>query len=622
MEINLSKAVNQFFPNPSLEMVYFEAVANSIDAGANIIDIIISIDSFSEPETLRISIEDNGIGFTKKNFEKFSKLLETEEKDHKGLGRLVFLNYFNRVEIKSLFEGHKLRSFTFDDSFKGKSNVKDVEEKFKGTQLFFSGYKKSTIKTYDYIKPSYLKKALELHFFPYFHSLKIQKKELKINIKVETKEESPSNNFYNDKKSIIISQLPDLKTLKFKEDSLDLFDEFELYYSVERTMDKNSAVTAICAENRTIDLDLLPEENLPQGYESIFLLYSESFDGRVNNTRQGLDIDDSIFQQIKTTLVEKINDILIDEIPSIKDRNESTKESLENRYPHLAGLFNDKTIGLIDRNNSLENAQKDFFREQKKILEASSIDDIDYDKSIEVSSRLLTEYILYRKIIIEKLRTIDITDNESRIHDLIVPMKRKLSGSKIMDDIYSNNVWLLDDKYMTYSTILSDKRMDELLSEILLEHESIDDDSSRPDIAIVFSHDPKNSKPIDLVIVELKKMGLGLAKKEEVESQLRQRARKIGKYYDTDIQRVWYYGIVDFDDEFKISLKEMGFKEFYSEGTLMYAEKDIIIDDENDVVIPTSFYIMSYEALLNDAEARNSTFLNILKEGIKKIPHS
>ena len=32
MKANLSNVAKHFFPNPSLEMVYFEAIANSIDA--------------------------------------------------------------------------------------------------------------------------------------------------------------------------------------------------------------------------------------------------------------------------------------------------------------------------------------------------------------------------------------------------------------------------------------------------------------------------------------------------------------------------------------------------------------------------------------------------------------
>ena len=36
MEVNLSRAIDFFYPSSSsLELVYFEAIANAIDAGAN-----------------------------------------------------------------------------------------------------------------------------------------------------------------------------------------------------------------------------------------------------------------------------------------------------------------------------------------------------------------------------------------------------------------------------------------------------------------------------------------------------------------------------------------------------------------------------------------------------------
>ena len=110
MKINLKQAVKYFFNNPSLELVYIEAVANSIDAEASVIDIEISLDEISKPETLSILIRDNGVGFTDKRFNKFAELMKVEDDSHKGLGRLVFLSYFNKVDITSYF-GKKKEPF-------------------------------------------------------------------------------------------------------------------------------------------------------------------------------------------------------------------------------------------------------------------------------------------------------------------------------------------------------------------------------------------------------------------------------------------------------------------------------------------------------------------------------
>ena len=41
MKVKLSQAVKMFFGNSSLEMVYFEAIANALDANATKIDAVV-----------------------------------------------------------------------------------------------------------------------------------------------------------------------------------------------------------------------------------------------------------------------------------------------------------------------------------------------------------------------------------------------------------------------------------------------------------------------------------------------------------------------------------------------------------------------------------------------------
>lgn len=617
MEINIRNAVKRFYPNPSLEMVYFEAIANSIDSGATEIKISINIGEFSKPSSLKIEIEDNGIGFNEENFMKFSRLMETKDEYHKGLGRLVFLNYFKTVFVKSNFE-NKFRQFIFDDSFKGKSSITASNIKKSGTIILLSDYSKRQIKTYEYLKPLSLKKSLLLHFFPLFYSYKITDKNLKIIIDLKTETPNPDNDFYNDTQIIDVKKLPKLQSIKFREDSLSLIDELELFYEINHEFKDTSVITAICAEGRTIKMDIFPRENIPQGYELTFLLYSEYFDGKVSNSRQNLEMSENELKIVKSILITKINEIIDKNIPQIKERNDRIQDNLDEKYPHLQGYFKRNSLGLVDRNKSIEAAQKRFFLDQKEILESSELDDKQYLKSLDISSRVLTEYVLYRDKIIKKLKTTSSVESEKDLHDIIIPMRDVFHKSKFINDIYSNNIWLLDDKFMTYTTILSDQEFSKLINEISLEEENIKDDT-RPDIAIVFSRNPEeiNGK-VDVVIVELKKKGVKLAKKEEVVSQLRQRARKLLAYYPDRIQRVWFYGIVDFNDEFRVSLKEDRYAPLYSEDQLYYKEQTIIIDEEKDIRVPIGLFILSYDALILDAESRNSTFLNILKEELKR----
>ncbi len=620
MKANLSNVAKHFFPNPSLEMVYFEAIANSIDAEATEISINIKIKSFAEVDTFKLEISDNGIGFTDENFRKFSILMENESESHKGLGRLVYLSYFNKVEVSSSYEGNT-RFFTLSDAFDGENNVNDTPLNKSITKLNFTGYTKDKIKSYDYLKPISLKKSIVEHFYPLFYTLKSEGKELVIKINLDVVESNPEQVFSSETRSIKISELPELAVVEIPAEGLDLFENFQLLYSIKPTDDEVKPITALCVDGRTIAVDILSKGGIPSGYEMIFLLYSNLFTGKVNPSRQELKMNDSDLKTTKRLFGKKIGELIQEAIPKIQEKNKETVKALENRYPHLLGYFNEEAVGLIDRSETLESAQSIFFKAQKEILEASHLTDTQYEKSLDISARLLTEYVLYRNIIIDKIGEIDHRNSEESIHNLIVPMRTHLKNGNKLNDVYNNNAWLLDDKYMSYTTILSDLEMTNLLKEISLDEELIEADQSRPDIAIVFSNNPNEggAEKLDVVIVELKKLGLKLAKKEELVSQLKQRARKLLQHYPDRIQRIWFYGIIDFDDEFVRALKEDEYLEVYSEGKYYYKESNIIPNkNKPEIKVPIGINLISFDSLILDAKSRNSTFLELLKEGLKE----
>jgi hypothetical protein len=616
MNINLKNAISHFYPNPSFEQIYFESVANAIDAGASSIDISISITEFTKPKTLFISVKDNGDGFNDKNFGKFTSLLETDE-EHKGLGRLVYLAYFNDVEIDSYY-GTRNRCFTFNSSFDGESTVKEIDETLKGSILNFKNFSGAKIKSYEYLKPEFIKDFLIEHFFPLLFEKRQNNENFAITIELNLEKANPKQDFFPDKVILTPADIPDLKSVNFKNEELDLYHDFKILYSIKNNPEKNkSLITALCIDGRTIRYPLTAIDSIPNCYQAVFLFDSGFFKGKgkINSSRQIFSLPDNIPEKnFKFILRREIAQIIDDEIPSVKEDNSKINKELDNAYPHLTGFFSEDNVGLIVKNEAIENAQTRFFNEQKKILECTELDDKQYPKAIEQASRVLLEYILYRTRIIQKLKSMNPNNSEPEIHKLLVPMQKTLKRESFDQDVYNNNIWMLDDKYMSYSTILSDEKMSKVIREISLDE--IEDDK-RPDITLVFSNDPQSANKVDVVIVELKKHGLPLAKNEEVISQLRQRARKLLKYYPNNIERIWFYGITDIDQEFRVSLKEDGFKELFSHGSMFYKSQPIIVDDENNP-FPIDLYVMTYDTFINDAESRNSTFLRILKNSIEK----
>ncbi len=609
MKVKLSEAVKIFFSNSSLEMVFFEAISNSLDAEATKIDIDISIESFSQPETLTIEIKDNGVGFDNDRYKKFSNLFDVDENTHKGLGRLVYLCYFENIYVESVFNNTQKRTFNFSEQFDEKKyKLTTIAPTENGTILKMKQYILQKVAKKEYLDIKNIKKRILEEFYSRLFEYKQENKGIVINITLNDVTETLSD-IDIPKFSFIELDITDVTK------QLDLYNKLELYYSIEKTQDQreSSIISAISVDNRTFKIDLIAEENFPIGYKMVFLLFSEYFKGKIDVSRQNLTLSKTDIKKIEMIFREEVSSLIESRIPKVKKNNQEIKEKLVNIYPHLAGYFNSKNIGYIRRNEILKEAQDEFFRAQRELLEANDLDEEQFEKSLEMSSRALTEYILFRHLTINKLKNTTSENSEAEIHKMITLKGKegRFEKANLIQDIYRNNSWLLDDKFMTYEYILSDREMTELL-EILVEDE-IEKNEDRPDMAFIFSNHPSEDKPFDVVIVELKKRGLTPYENMKTTYQLQDRARKLSKYYNNKVQRIWYYGIIEYNDETELGLRSNEYKELYSLGKLYYKENNIAISLSPEIKIPIGIFMWDIDGIIKDAEARNSTFLNFIK---------
>lgn len=623
MRVNTKQAVKLFFQNPSLEQVFKEAIANSLDANATDIKVKVYIDSFEKQETLQIEIIDNGDGFTDKHYDKFCELLKVEEETHKGVGRLVYLSYFDKIEVSSYFEG-KRRTFTFNDEFDREKTdmqiVKDEENK-QETKLIFKDCSLQRLSSNSVITPDYLHRQILLEFYPRLYLLKKKGMDFCISFKIDIPHKNKKHSVGAYERTISNIDIPDMKSVEINTDVVSMYEKTFLDYAVCKNdlPTETFLMTALCVDNRTQILDdIISPENLPSiGYTIIFILRSTFFNGKIDAARQTLRLKEVDLKTIKTLFRAKVAEIIEKEIPIIKEHNQKTRDSLNKTYPHLLGYFDKNEVGILERSKSIEEAQKRFLRDQKEILEAQALDDEHYDKALDVSSRTLAQYILYREKIIEKVEAINKDNPEVDIHNIILPQKSVFKEGDL-DCIYNNNLWLLDNKYMTYTTAMSDRTMKRVVEEIT--QTSAKTDNDRPDIVVMFSNDPQNSqnKSVDVVVIELKKRGIKLAKAEEAISQLKQRAIKLLKYYPNKIQRMWFYAIVEFNDEFKLSLINDEYTPLFSKDSLYYKENKLQLSLEDPTKYPIGTYVLSIDAFIKDAKANNEVFLNILKDGFNR----
>lgn len=616
MEIETSSAIKLFFPNPSLSLVYFEAIANALDADATSIEVNIDIQSFDNPKSLQLTISDNGQGFTEENFERFKTLLKPRDQYHKGIGRLVFLNYFSSVNISSRWQGAK-REFTFKEGFNGVAPIEKNEcLDNKLTTLVFSGFRKNKVKSYDDLKPYNLKQQIVDHFLPTLNSFKRKDKDFNIVIKLNTHENNVQKEFFSQDVTISCEDLPLMKIVDLEGHGLDSISKIEMSYHVKKTKGKVPPFIAFSIDGRTIPVNLIKETSIPSDYHCVFLFESDLFHSKADSSRQKLLLPDGINEkQLYQVLRKELGKVLSANIPQINEMNKKIETEFEVKFPHLLGLFETDTIGLIDKDSALNVAQQKFFQMQKEILQCDHLSNKAYEKSLELSSRTLTEYILYREKIIKKMKEFSNENKESEIHDLIVPKFSEYSGNEISSNVYQNNAWLLDDKFMVFRTILSEKRMDKVIDAIRLDGEKVND-NGRPDITMIFSADPIDVEAVDVVVVEIKKKTDDEKENQYAVNQLMKRARKLVEYCPK-IQRVWFYAVIQVNDEMAIGLRQQNWSPLYSRGKVFYQE--FKTEKPNGHLVPTPTFIMSFDAIVEDAKNRNHTFLEILRDSMKKF---
>lgn len=627
MTITVKQAIKHFFASPSFEMIYSEAVANALDAGATNISIAISIKSFQAKDSIQMIIRDNGSGFTDENFKRFQSLLQSKDENHKGLGRLVYLAYFNKVHVESTHDGTKHRLFDFTEDFNGES-VSSVlsQPEASYSQFAFSGFSNSKFSKYNDLIPKAIKDLLKKQFMARLFMLKAKGQDFFVDISLDVEVPNKEHGFVSSKETLTLNDLPDLKRVTHTDAGVDFFDnEFTMLYSVLKDEWKERATASVCVDGRAVPFPhVFKQTDLPNGVSAIFLLESSYFNAKADDARQTLRLNANEERNVIRLYQRMIADVLVQEVPEIKSTNDTRRNELSARFPHLQGLFPDDSVGLINSSRALEYARDKFFKEQKEILEASELTDELYAKSLGHSTRVLAEYILYRKLIIDKIASVDPQDKEATIHNLIVPMQQTFEGTDCRLDLYRNNAWVLDDKYMMYKSILSDKDLKNLIEKIAFERDDLKATDIRPDIALVFSDDiEKVDHPVDVVIVELKKKGLGYLDNTRILDQIRMRARRLVSLYPGKIQRVWFFGIVDFDPELMVSMTEDKWAQIYSTGTVYYKQLEVQPIDKDkkplsQSTVPVPVTLMSFDALVGDAKARNETFLTILRNSIRE----
>ena len=132
---------------------------------------------------------------------------------------------------------------------------------------------------------------------------------------------------------------------------------------------------------------------------------------------------------------------------------------------------------------------------------------------------------------------------------------------------------------------------------------------------MIFSADPADVKAADVVVVEIKKKTDDEKENQYAINQLLDRAVKLVAHCP-NIQRIWYYAVIQISDTMAIRLRQQNWAPLFSIGKVYYQE--FRTERSDGSVVPTPTFVMSFDAIVADAECRNHTFLEILRDGMKK----
>ncbi|MGY4408488.1 hypothetical protein ACVWW4_000224 [Bradyrhizobium sp. LB7.1] len=467
--INLKKFIAEHYKGGvTARDVIREAVTNSIQAGARTISVDLWFERQSglfgdEERTVldRITICDDGEGFTQDNLNYFDEICTGHKDDigGKGVGRLAFLKYANRVEIRSQLSA-QLVEFRYTPDFKP-DDVKRTTS---------SGSQKTTITLTDLREKINTQVAklvnsmcddLRLLLF-----LKKQSGQI-IAIKFTHNSKQPFTEDFIFSGEHIVA----LKTRTF-EVSGEIFD----CYLFREDAPRKGIIAMLCADELCVE-----EYQISKRFDICRYLISitSNYLNRSSNIeRQKLEIPkadadtdlvspisrEKLMPRIHEECLAMINETAEGDIDAFKLGN---IDKLRKYYPFITIESLHGDAAMLDADEIVKTYRAQQARREDQIVEA--IEEgrkVDFDDISHLASGDLARFIIHRALLIDSLAKMPRESAEDVLHNAIL---RKRSDG---DDIRENNVWLVDDKFLSYSSIYSDETLAKIVREVGAETES------------------------------------------------------------------------------------------------------------------------------------------------------
>ena len=597
----------------------------------------LNLDVVFDETQCKIELTDNGEGFNERNRKYFEELDKKNPEKEKlnfhplGQGRLAIVYFADSAEYETVYK---------DDS--GKYNKRTIPYPSTSEGLFsFSEYEEVEVKNNTYTKLTILinkqqslgraktffksystyelfKQWFIETFFPFI----ISNETLVINISFN------GNSFTIKKDSIEAETQKEPFELSLSDDNKYSF----ILWLIKNSKPMHRDNPIICfARNLRASLSnghLSYSIDNNEGYT--LYLTSNFFDEYVDTKGERIDVscDDIVYIQ------NKINEILDDKFKKVIENNRKvSKRNLKNfqeKYPSLEAFIVESTIiedkNIVNEGEIIQSAINEKSRIEKKFwnqIDRDPINEEDRFSDSEDCQKLLNSslhiYVKHREIVLQRLYTLiqkfdeegnDKSELESTVHELFINRGTTLSDSSNINHLH--NLWILDDKFTTFSNDFKAKstKSGQPLSDIY-----------------IWADDPGKVKQI--LIFELKsttKAHNAGNKEEGMIAQVKRYAQDFYKNptktlnWDIDTDRVQYTGIIlarksDINKELtSLNIGGGNFNPIPFLSDSYYYDDSFPKDDNPRNKKDIRLELYSFEDIYELASNRNAVFFKLLKK--------
>lgn len=370
-----------------------------------------------------------------------------------------------------------------------------------------------------------------------------------------------------------------------------------------------------------------------EGY-SLYLT-SEYFDEHVDTKGEKIEISSSDVAAIN----EKVNVLLDDYFKDIITRNqEESKRNLKNfkkRFPSLDAFIPYETVeenkGVMDEDDLVKTAIETKGKYEKRfwtqMSRPSSVDDdVPYEETVECQKLLnssLHIYVKHRERILERLFEMikpygengePKPELESEVQELLFKRGNLIDNSRDVNHLH--NLWILDDKFTTFSSTLKGK--------------STKPGEEKSDIYI-WSDDPKSVKQV--LILELKSTTQAHNAGNARESMIGQVKRYATDVYNKpqqilnwneDTSNIQYQAIIlarkaDIQKEVTSISAGGKFRRIPFLKDSRYKDDVFYPKNSDEIEVPIRIELYSFEDIYKLASSRNEVFFRLLKKEFEVI---